>query len=59
MRKSWPDRGAVAAQAFDQDGRRTAEIFGAYEKLLYDSKPWTLMICSSGQRVCCAIHSHA
>jgi len=28
----------LRAQAFDQDGRRTADIFGAYEKLLYDSK---------------------
>ncbi len=28
----------LRAEAFDQDGRRTADIFGAYEKLLHDSK---------------------
>src|SRR5882762_8771314 len=28
----------LRAEAFDQDGRRTADIFGEYEKLLYDSK---------------------
>jgi DNA helicase-2/ATP-dependent DNA helicase PcrA len=28
----------LRAEAFDQDGRRTADIFGAYEKLLQDSK---------------------
>jgi len=28
----------LRAEAFDQDGRRTADIFAAYEKLLHDSK---------------------
>jgi len=28
----------LRAEAFDQDGRRTADIFTAYEKLLHDSK---------------------
>src|ERR1700731_2350732 len=28
----------LRAEAFDQDGRRIADIFGAYEKLLHDSK---------------------
>jgi DNA helicase-2/ATP-dependent DNA helicase PcrA len=28
----------VRAAAFDQDGRKTADIFAAYEKLLHDSK---------------------
>jgi len=28
----------LRAAAFDQDGRRTADIFAAYEKLLHDSK---------------------
>jgi DNA helicase II / ATP-dependent DNA helicase PcrA len=28
----------LRAEAFDQNGRRTADIFGAYEKLLHDSK---------------------
>src|SRR5258707_911794 len=28
----------LRAEAFDQDGRRTADIFVAYEKLLHDSK---------------------
>src|SRR4029077_1997843 len=28
----------LKAEAFDQDGRRTADIFVAYEKLLHDSK---------------------
>ena len=28
----------LRAEAFDQDGRRTADIFAAYEKLLLDSK---------------------
>src|SRR6267142_4729246 len=28
----------LRAEAFDQDGRRVADIFGAYEKLLHDSK---------------------
>src|SRR6202171_2218386 len=28
----------VRAEAFDQNGRRTADIFAAYEKLLHDSK---------------------
>jgi DNA helicase-2/ATP-dependent DNA helicase PcrA len=28
----------VRAQAFDQDGRKTADIFTAYEKLLHESK---------------------
>jgi DNA helicase II / ATP-dependent DNA helicase PcrA len=28
----------LRAEAFDQDGRRTADIFAAYEKLLQDSK---------------------
>src|ERR1700676_2633120 len=28
----------LRAEAFDQDGRRSADIFGAYEKLLHDSK---------------------
>src|SRR5437588_6323941 len=28
----------LRAEAFNQDGRRTADIFGAYEKLLHDSK---------------------
>src|SRR6202047_576218 len=28
----------LRAEGFDQDGRRSADIFGAYEKLLHDSK---------------------
>src|SRR5260370_910033 len=28
----------LRAEAFDQDGRGTADIFAAYEKLLHDSK---------------------
>ena len=28
----------LRAEAFDQDGRRTADVFAAYEKLLHDSK---------------------
>jgi DNA helicase-2/ATP-dependent DNA helicase PcrA len=32
------DAGQLRAEAFDQDGRRTADIFAAYEKLLHDSK---------------------
>jgi len=28
----------LRAEAFDQNGRRVADIFGAYEKLLHDSK---------------------
>src|SRR6266478_5986717 len=28
----------LRAEAFDQDGRRTADIFAAYDKLLHDSK---------------------
>jgi len=38
-KEPWANRGAVCApKRFDQDGRRTADIFAAYEKLLHDSK---------------------
>jgi DNA helicase-2/ATP-dependent DNA helicase PcrA len=40
----------VRAEAFDQDGRRTADIFTAYEKLLYASKALDfddLLLCSA------------
>src|SRR3981189_371781 len=40
----------LRAEAFDQNGRRTADIFAAYEKLLHDSKVLDfddLLLCSA------------
>jgi len=53
-KEPWANRGAVARRSVRSRRTPDRRYFRAYEKLLPTARPWTLMTCSSGQRVYCA-----